>query len=122
MYYLKTIIADKKINMKKILLMTVILLQLAACKKKNEYPTYTGEVKGHSNDCTGTTGFPIVIKVYDSNQYDTVYTLTLPNQYWIVGKKISFKLRPLQSNDEPMLCNAMIIAPKQVVVFDVSNQ
>ena len=108
--------------MKKLLLITAILLQFTNCKKKHEDLIYNGEVKGHSNICTGSTGFPVIIKVYNSSQYDSVGTLTLPNQFWIVDKKISFKMRPVQSGDEIYACLTFGYRPKQVIVWDVTSQ
>lgn len=110
----------------KIIIIGILLLINNSCKKHDNYPNdnypiYSGEVKGQSNACNGSPDFPIIIKIYNSIQYDSVYTLTLPTQYWIVGKKLKFKMRELKSGDEYMFCNTSIIFPKQVVVFDVTN-
>jgi hypothetical protein len=108
--------------MKNLFLTVVLLLVINSCKKDETYPTYTGEVRQQTNDCIGSTGYPLIIKVYNNTQYDSVYTLTLPSQYWVIGKKLSFKMRPIQNGDEPMLCSATVIGAKQVIVFDVTNQ
>lgn len=108
--------------MKNIFLAAILILAINSCKKDETYPTYTGEVRQQTNDCIGSTGFPLILKVYNSTQYDSVYTLTLPRQYWVIGKKLSFKIRPIQNGDEQMICNASIYGVKQVVVLDVTNQ
>lgn len=93
-----------------------------SCKETNDEVTYKGVVKRKTADCNSSLGFPVVIKVYNSLEYDSIYTATLPENYQAVGSELEFKMRPLKTEDEFTLCNTTIMNPKLMVVYDVRQR
>ena len=103
-------------------LIATILLSSFSCRK-NFPELFNGTVYRETNDCSGNTGFVFIIKyINENNTQDSLSTLTLPTQFKLPGNKIKFQMRDLNSTDEVMFCNAMIIAPKQKVIYNVKSQ
>ncbi len=71
-----------------------------SCKETKDEVTYKGVVKRKTVDCTSSLGFPVIIKVYNSLEYDSIYTATLPENYYTIGSELEFKMRPLKTEDE----------------------
>lgn len=93
------------------------------CKKEKEKIIYAGEVISQPNYCTSSTGFPFIIKNLDKmNHSDTIITITLPIQYKFIGQKIKFEIRDLTTQDERIACTDLFDIPKQVIIFNVSQQ
>lgn len=98
-------------------------LTFSSCKKSNTSIRYKGEVSSQPNYCTCSTGFPFIIKYTSSaNVQDSIITTTLPVQYKLIGQKIEFSMRELNTQDERIVCNGLYTVPKQVVIFDVKSQ
>ena len=123
------ILVVKKNIIKKNIMRCKTLLSLAfsiiflCCKKEKEKIIYTGEVISQPNYCTSSTGFPFIIKYLDKMSHsDTIITITLPIQYKFIGQKIKFEIRDLTSQDERIACTNLFIIPKQVIIFNVSQQ
>lgn len=114
----------KLYTMKKVQLMafSMLIAFSLSCKETNDEVTYKGVVKRKTADCTSSLGFPVVIKVYNSLEYDSIYTATLPENYQAVGSELEFKMRPLKTEDEFTLCNTTIMNPKLMVVYDVRQR
>ncbi|RWU07377.1 hypothetical protein [Pedobacter chitinilyticus] len=114
----------KLYTMKKVQLMafSMLIAFSLSCKETNDEVTYKGVVKRKTVDCTSSLGFPVVIKVYNSLEYDSIYTATLPENYQAVGSELEFKMRPLKTEDEFTLCNTTIMNPKLMVVYDVEGK
>ena len=99
-----------------------ILLSSFSCRK-NSPEFFNGTVDRQINSCTGSTGFVFIIKYSDqNNREDSLSTLTLPIQFKLSGTKIKFQIRDLSNADDIMVCNAMIIPPKQKVIYNVKTQ
>ncbi|WP_207531592.1 hypothetical protein [Desertivirga arenae] len=99
----------------------LLAISTTACKKEADSKTYFGTVRAEIVSCTGPTGRPYIIDVLDNEKLDSVATLTLPSSYKAVGTAIKFKIRELETSDYFMICTTNIIAPKQVIVYEVSE-
>ena len=107
----------------KTLLALAFTMIFFCCKKEKDKIIYTGEVISQPNYCTSSKGFPFIIKYLDKkNHSDTVITITLPIQYKFIGQKIKFEIRDLTSQDERIACTDLFDIPKQVIIFNVSQQ
>ena len=94
-----------------------------SCRKKIDSVRYKGEVISQPNYCTSSTGFPFIIKYLNGNNIlDSSITINLPTQYKFIGQKITFEMRELNSQDEKIACTNLFIIPKQMVIFNVSQQ
>lgn len=102
------------------LLLTILLLSFSCRKDVPEL--FNGNVD-QSISCSGSTGFVFIIKYQNaSNIEDSFATLTLPTQFKLLNTKIKFEMRDLKEGDESMFCNALIIAPKQKIIYNVKAQ
>ncbi|WP_207420736.1 hypothetical protein [Desertivirga brevis] len=99
----------------------LLAISTTACKKEANSKTYFGTVRAELVSCTGPTGIPYVIDVLDDEKLDSVATLTLPSKYKSIGKAIKFKIREVGTSDDFMICTTNIIAPEQVIVYEVSE-
>lgn len=107
----------------RILLALAFSVVLFCCKKEKDKIIYSGEVISQPNYCTSSTGFPLIIKYLDEiNHSDTIITITLPIQYKFIGQKIKFQIRNLTSQDERIACTNLFDIPRQVIIFNVSQQ
>lgn len=107
----------------KTLLSLAFTIMSVCCKKEKDKIIYTGEVISQPNYCTSSTGFPFIIKYLDKMDHsDTIITITLPIQYKFIGQKIKFEFRELTSQDEKIACTDLFDIPKQVIIFNVSQQ
>lgn len=99
-----------------------ILLSSFSCRKSSP-EFFNGTVDRNINGCSGSTGFVFIIKYLDqNNREDSLSTLTLPTQFKLSGTKIKFQMRDLNNMDEVMFCNAMIVTPKEKVIYNVKSQ
>lgn len=107
----------------KVLLSLAFITISFCCKKENHKIMYTGEVISQPNYCTSSTGFPFIIKYLDKIDHsDTIITITLPIQYKFIGQKIKFEIRDPTTQDERIACTDLFDIPKQVIIFNVSQQ
>ena len=109
--------------MKQIFSIALLILILNSCKKADTSPFYTGVIRRQTTDCTSGSGYPFIIKVENSPLYDSIYTSTLPHEYWLLsgGRNIKFRIRGYNDQEELLLCNATVMAPKFYVIYDVSR-
>lgn len=93
---------------------------LASCSKNKSIETsYTGVVKRYSDECTGSKGKPMIVKIFNSSEYDSIYTYSLPEEYKTAGKELRFNMRKHEEKDGGILCVATVMNPKFMVLYDV---
>lgn len=93
-----------------------------SCKKVDDPPIYSGQIRRQTTDCTSDNGYLFVIKVDNTPLYDSFYTSTLPDIFWpSIGAKIKFRVREYASGENHILCNTAIIGPKFYFIYDVSK-
>lgn len=106
----------------KLTALSLLVILAISCKDTEDDIVYEGIVKRKTTDCSGGLGFPVIIKVHNSLEYDSIYTATLPENYQTIGSELEFKMRPLKTEDEFIFCNTQIINPKFMVVYDVKDR
>lgn len=100
-----------------------ILLSSISCRKNLPEFYFNGTVDRNINDCSGSSGYVFIINYTNQNdKEDSLSTLTLPTQFKSSGAKIKFQMRDLNNTDELMFCNALIVPPKQKVIYNIKSQ
>ena len=111
--------------MKSLSIVTACVMLLSfmfACKKADNTPLYVGEIRRQTTDCTSSKGFIFIIKVSNTPLYDSIYTSTLPREFWpLIGKQINFRVREYTTGENDIICNTQIIGPKFYVIYDVTK-
>ena len=103
-----------------LMMVIAVSFTVLSCEKENsEGPIYIGEVIQQRNDCTGSTGFPFIIKYSQGNEIDSLITLTLPTEFKLIGTRITIQMRNLNSTDEIIPCNSLSTHPNQKIIFNV---
>ena len=98
-------------------------IHIAFVLQKDPPDRYKGAVVKQWDECNCSTGFPYIIRYTNSQgQPDSFMTATLPEQYKIPNKKISFDIREPDSSDEPILCLQLFVSPHAKVIFNVTER